>query len=78
MPGQGKAHKAMTDQVRSIGRQIEAVEDQIDAAIASGADHADLDAQLAALEAQMKTAQVDKKKAFADYKAEQKTARGKK
>lgn len=77
MPGQGDAHKQMTQGVRDLGKQIDALEDQIADATAAGQDTTALEQQLDQLEAQMKTAQANKKKAFQDYKAEQKAGRQK-
>lgn len=73
----GKGQSMKNEAVRTLGKQIDAVEDQIDAAVAAdpNADTSAMEQQLADLEAQMKQAQADKHAAHQQWLADRKAAR---
>ena len=59
MAGQGDAPETMTEQIRAIEGRIDVVKVQIDTAIASGANTAELKTQLGILEAQLQAVKAD-------------------
>jgi hypothetical protein len=63
MAGQGNAPETMTEQVKAIGGRINVVKGQINAAIASGTNTAELKTQLGILEAQLQAVKVAQKAA---------------
>jgi predicted nucleic acid-binding Zn-ribbon protein len=75
MAGQGQGQSMKNAQVRNIGRQIETLEDQIDAAHQQGQDTTQMEQQLDALNAQMKQAQEAKHTAQQQLRQDRKAQR---